>query len=66
MRMRTWCVALVALSYSVTAAGQTVLSEADALARLSTDSPRVRAIRAAVDLARADVLAAPRGGRIRA
>src|SRR6185369_9222527 len=36
------------------------LSEADALARLSTDSPRVRAIRAAVDLARADVLAAAR------
>jgi len=60
MRMRTWCVALVALSCSVTAAGQTVLSEADALARLSTDSPRVRAIRAAVDLARADVLAAAR------
>ena len=60
MRMRTLCVALVALSCSVTAAGQTVLSEADALARLSTDSPRVRAIRAAVDLARADVLAAAR------
>ena len=58
--MRTWCVALVTLSCSVPAAGQTVLSEADALARLSTDSPRVRAIRAAVDLARADVLAAAR------
>jgi cobalt-zinc-cadmium efflux system outer membrane protein len=51
---------MVMLSCSVPAAGQTVLSEADALARLSTDSPRVRAIRAAVDLARADVLAAAR------
>ena len=58
--MRTWCVALVTLSFGVPAAGQTVLSEPDALARLSTDSPRVRAIRAAVDLARADVLAAAR------
>ena len=60
MRTRTWCVALVTLSFGVPATGQTVLSEPDALARLSTDSPRVRAIRAAVDLARADVLAAAR------
>src|ERR1051325_3486320 len=60
MRTRTWCVAMVMLSCSVSAAGQTVLSEADALARLSTDSPRVRAIRAAVDVARVDVLAAAR------
>ena len=36
------------------------LTEADALARLSTESPRVRAIRSAVGLARADVLAAGR------
>jgi cobalt-zinc-cadmium efflux system outer membrane protein len=36
------------------------LTEADALARLSSDSPRVRAIRAAIDLARADVVAAGR------
>jgi len=42
------------------AAGQTVLSEADALARLSSDSPRVRAIRASADIARADVIAAGR------
>jgi len=42
------------------AAAQTVLSEADALARLSADSPRVQAIRAAADVARADVLAAAR------
>jgi cobalt-zinc-cadmium efflux system outer membrane protein len=41
-------------------AAQTVLSEADALAKLSTDSPRVRAIRAAAEVARADVLAAGR------
>jgi cobalt-zinc-cadmium efflux system outer membrane protein len=36
------------------------LTEADALARLSMESPRVRAIRSAVELARADVLAASR------
>ena len=60
MRTRTWCV-VVALSFvSAAAAGQTVLTEADALARLSADSPRVRAIRADVDVARAEVLAAGR------
>lgn len=36
------------------------LTESEALARLSPDSPRVRAIRAATDIARADVLAAGR------
>src|SRR5262249_21152016 len=36
------------------------LTEADALMRLSSESPRVRAIRAAIDLVRADVLAAGR------
>jgi cobalt-zinc-cadmium efflux system outer membrane protein len=40
--------------------GQSVLSEAEALAKLSPDSPRVRAIRAAIDIARADVLSAGR------
>jgi outer membrane protein, heavy metal efflux system len=60
MRMPTWPVALALLFVAIPVAGQTVLSEADALARLSTDSPRARAIRAAVDLARADVLAASR------
>ena len=59
MRTRSCRVAIALLSISVPAAGQT-LSEADALARLSSDSPRVRAIRAASDLARADVLAAGR------
>jgi cobalt-zinc-cadmium efflux system outer membrane protein len=39
---------------------QAVMSEADALARLSTDSPRVRAIRSGIELARADVLSANR------
>jgi outer membrane protein, heavy metal efflux system len=60
MRTRIWCVALALLYISVPATGQTVLSEADALGRLSAESPRVRAIRAAIELARADVLAAGR------
>ena len=36
------------------------LTESEALARLSPESPRVRAIRSAVEIARADVLAAGR------
>jgi hypothetical protein len=60
MRRRTWCVAVVLSCVSTAAAGQTVLTEADALARLSADSPRVRALRAAVDVARAEALAAGR------
>ncbi len=36
------------------------LTEADALARLSTDSPRVRALRTGIDVARADALLAGR------
>jgi cobalt-zinc-cadmium efflux system outer membrane protein len=36
------------------------LTESEALARLSADSPRVRGIRAAIEIARADVLAAAR------
>ena len=60
MRTRSWRVAVALLLFSVPAAGQTVISEADALARLSTDSPRVRAIRASVELARAEVIAAGR------
>jgi cobalt-zinc-cadmium efflux system outer membrane protein len=38
------------------AVAQTVLSEADAVARLSADSPRVKAIRSVVEVARAEVL----------
>jgi cobalt-zinc-cadmium efflux system outer membrane protein len=60
MRTRTWCVAVALSCVSTSAAGQTVLTEAEALARLSADSPRVRAIRADVDIARAEVLAAGR------
>ena len=37
-----------------------ILTEAEAVARLSMDSPRVRALRAGVDVARVDVLAAGR------
>ena len=59
MFTRTWCVAAL-LIVSVPAASQTVLSEAEALARLAADSPRARAIRAGVDVARAEVLAAAR------
>lgn len=60
MRTRTWCVAGALVSLAAPVMGQTVLSEADALARLSPDSARVRAIRASVDVARADVIAAGR------
>jgi cobalt-zinc-cadmium efflux system outer membrane protein len=68
MRIRFWCAAMAAASVCCAASpsvfAQTatpiVLSEADAIARLSTESPRVRAIRSGIDLARADVLAASR------
>lgn len=59
MSTRTWCVAAL-LTVSVPAASQTVLPEAAALARLSADSPRARAIRAGVDVARAEISAAGR------
>lgn len=48
------------LSPSIAIAQTVPLTEAAALQRLSESSPRVRAIRAAIDLARADVLAAGR------
>jgi cobalt-zinc-cadmium efflux system outer membrane protein len=58
--MRTvLCVALVVLT-SHAANAQIVLTEAEALTRLSPDSARVRALRAQVDVARADVTAAAR------
>ena len=60
MRTRTWCVAGALLCLASPAVAQTVLSEADVLAQLSADSPRLRAIRAAIDVARADVEAARR------
>ncbi|HEV8394988.1 MAG TPA: TolC family protein [Vicinamibacterales bacterium] len=59
MSTRTWCVAAL-LIVSVPAASQTVLPETEAMARLSADSPRARAIRAGVDVARAEALGAAR------
>jgi cobalt-zinc-cadmium efflux system outer membrane protein len=60
MRTVVLC-AIVAMVVPSHARAQSVpLTEAEALARLSPDSPRLRAIRAAVDVARADVLAAGR------
>ena len=61
--MRTSIVrAAVAMVLVPVAAGAQSLSltESEALAKLSNDSPRVRAIRSGVDIARADVLAAGR------
>jgi outer membrane protein, heavy metal efflux system len=61
MRIAVFCAALTAATLPVSARAQSpALTEADALARLSADSPRVRAIRGAIDVARADVLAAGR------
>ena len=52
---------LVAAMLPAGAGAQTVtITESEAVARLSAESPRVRAIRAAIDLARADVLNAGR------
>jgi outer membrane protein, heavy metal efflux system len=59
MRTRISCVAAALVCLTGPAAGQT-LTEDEALARLSTESPRVRAIRASVDVARVDVLTAGR------
>jgi len=60
MRTAVLC-AIVAMAIPSHARAQSIpLTEAEALARLSPESPRVRAVRAAVDLARADVLAAGR------
>lgn len=60
MRTAVLC-AIVAMAIPSHARAQSLpLTEAEALARLSPESPRVRVIRAAVDLARADVIAAGR------
>src|SRR5262245_63395124 len=56
MRAAVLCAWLAGVFIPAAARAQSLsLTEADALARLSADSPRVRAIRAAVDLARAEV-----------
>ena len=60
--MRSWFVsALLAASLlPASADAQTSLTEAQALAQLTPENPRVRAINAPIDVARADVLAAGR------
>ena len=61
MRTVVLCATLAALILPSNAGAQSLpLTEAEALARLSPESPRVRAIRAGIDVARADVLAAGR------
>jgi cobalt-zinc-cadmium efflux system outer membrane protein len=61
MRRAVLCATLAAaLGPSGVGAQSLMLTEADALARLSTTSPRVRAIRAATDIARVDILTAER------
>jgi cobalt-zinc-cadmium efflux system outer membrane protein len=61
MRIVVLCATLAALTLPSNAGAQSLpLTEAEALARLSPASPRVRAIRAGIEVARADVLAAGR------
>ena len=61
MRTLLVCAAVTAALMPVSARAQTVaLTESQVVAQLGADSPRVRAAFAAVDVARADVLAAAR------
>src|SRR5258706_10948061 len=61
MRTVVLCATLAAVVLPANAGAQSFsLTEAEALARLSAASPRVRAIRAGIDVARADVLVASR------
>ncbi len=60
MRRVTLCAVLAAMMPLGAGAQTLPLTESEALMRLSPDSPRVRAIRAAVDIARVDVLTAQR------
>ena len=61
MRRAALCAVLtVAFVPSSAGAQSLTLTEADVLARLSKESPRARAIRSAVEIARVDVLAAAR------
>jgi outer membrane protein, heavy metal efflux system len=60
MRTAVFCAALAALVPARVGAQSLKLTESEALARLSTESPRARAIRVNVDIARADVLSAAR------
>jgi cobalt-zinc-cadmium efflux system outer membrane protein len=61
--MRSWvlCAALAVAALPRVLSAQTLtLTEAEALQRLSPESPRARAMRAEIEIARADVLAARR------
>ena len=61
MRSVVRCAAFAAVILPSNAGAQSLpLTEAEALTRLSPASPRVRAIRSSIDVARADVLAASR------
>ena len=61
MRVLVACAVLAGSLLPVGAGAQTLsLTESQALARFSTESPRLQAARAAVDIARAEVLAAGR------
>jgi cobalt-zinc-cadmium efflux system outer membrane protein len=61
MRTVVLCATLTAFVAPGNASAQSLpLTEGEALSRLSSESPRVRAIRAGIDIARADVLAAGR------
>jgi cobalt-zinc-cadmium efflux system outer membrane protein len=60
MRRALLGAALVLIFVPGAGAQSLLLTESEALARLSNDSPRVRAIRASVDVARVEVLAAGR------
>jgi cobalt-zinc-cadmium efflux system outer membrane protein len=61
MRVVVCCATFAAIAFPSLAGAQSLtLTESDALARLSADSPRVRAMRAGIDIARVDVLVAGR------
>src|SRR5262249_3186661 len=60
MRAVVLCAMCVALAAPRTSAQSLSLTESDALARMSPDRPGARATRSAIDVARADVLAARR------
>ncbi len=61
MRTVVLCATLLAASVPSSAGAQSLaLTESEALARLSSNSPRIRAIRSAIEVARADALAAAR------
>ena len=61
MRMHVVRAAMITALMPVVAGAQSlVLTESEALARLSTENPRVYALRTSVNVARADVLAASR------